>query len=481
MSQTDPVSPQQTNTTPLHMIDIIRRKRDGAALSAREIGFVVAGAADESIPEDQLAAWLMAAWIRGLALEETRALTLAMRDSGEKFSPARLGRKAVDKHSSGGVGDKTSFLVAPLAAACGVAVPMISGRALGHTGGTLDKLESIPGYRTALTLKEFEAVIQKCGVSIVGQTPKLVPADRVLYALRDRTGTVENPGLICASILSKKLAAGLDGLVLDVKTGSGAFLRKREDTEFLAALMVATAEAAGTRTVALLTDMGQPLGRAAGNWIELVECVELMRGHRPAYSDDVRELSLILAGWMIHLGGKAATAQAGYTLAEAALADGAALAAFMKMVDAQGGDVSVFDDPAGFHKPGATKVLDAWESGFVAEMDTTALGWAVQRTGAGREKAGQPGAPGDRSTSPGLEPVDPHAGILFHARRGAHMEKGEPLATIFATTTAQLVEPEEILRKAIQFSKSPPHAVVPLVSRIFTQENAENYLRDVVR
>ena len=218
----------------------------------------------------------------------------------------------MDKHSSGGVGDKTSFLVAPLAAACGVAVPMISGRALGHTGGTLDKLEAIPGYRTALTLAEFEAVIKKCGASIIGQTDQLAPADRKLYALRDRTGTVENPGLICASILSKKLAAGLDGLVLDVKTGSGAFLRKVEDAEFLAALMVATAEAAGTQTVALLTDMSQPLGRAAGNWIELVECVELLRGERPAWSEDLRELSLILAGWMIHLGGKAESAEDGY-------------------------------------------------------------------------------------------------------------------------------------------------------------------------
>ena len=202
----------------------------------------------------------MAAWIRGLSQDETRALTLAMRNSGEKFDPARLGKAAVDKHSTGGVGDKTSFLVAPLAAACGVAVPMISGRALGHTGGTLDKLESIPGYRTALSLAEFEAVLRRCGASIVGQTPRLVPADRVLYALRDRTGTVESAGLICASILSKKLAAGLDALVLDVKTGSGSFLPRRKDSEYLAALMVATAEAAGTRTVALMTDMGQPLG-----------------------------------------------------------------------------------------------------------------------------------------------------------------------------------------------------------------------------
>src|SRR5208283_4110492 len=253
---------------------------------------------------------------------------VAMLDSREKFSPARLGKVAVDKHSTGGVGDKTSYLVAPIAAACGLAVPMISGRALGHTGGTLDKLESIPGYRTALALSEFETVLLKCGASIVSQTPSLVPADRVLYALRDRTGTVENPGLICASILSKKLAAGLDALVLDVKTGSGAFLRKLEDSEYVAALMVATAEAAGTRTVALLTDMGQPLGRTAGNWIELMESVDLLRGKRPAESEDLRELSLILAGWMIHLGDQAATPEAGRILAEAALEDSSALAVF---------------------------------------------------------------------------------------------------------------------------------------------------------
>ena len=452
--------------TPLHIIDLIRKKRDGGALDAREIGFLVSGAADESIPLEQLSAWLMAAWLRGLSLDETRALTLAMRDSGDKFSPRRLGKVAVDKHSTGGVGDKTSFLIAPLAAACGLAVPMISGRALGHTGGTLDKFESIPGYRTALTLSEFETVLTQCGASIVSQTPTLVPADRVLYALRDRTGTVESPGLICASILSKKLAAGLDALVLDVKTGSGAFLRKPEDSEYLAALMVATAEAAGTRTVALMTDMGQPLGRTAGNWIEVAESVELLRGERPAASEDLRELSLILAGWMIHLGGKADTPGKGYQLAESALVDGSALAKFFKMIEAQGGDLSVFDDLAASHKPGATQVLAAWETGFIAEMDTTDLGWAVQRLGAGREKAGQP--------------VDPHAGIEFHARRGAHIQKGEPLATLYATTPAQLAEPAAILRRAIRFSCSAP-APVPLVSRVFTREDAEDYLRDAVK
>ena len=452
--------------TPLHTIDILRKTRDGVALDAREIGFLVTGAANGSIPLEQLSAWLMAAWLRSLSLDETRALTLAMRDSGEKFSPARLGKVAVDKHSTGGVGDKTSFLVAPIAAACGLAVPMISGRALGHSGGTLDKLEAIPGYRTALTLQEFEAVLLRCGASIVSQTPALVPADRVLYALRDRTATVESPGLICASILSKKLAAGLNALVLDVKTGSGAFLRKMEDTEYLASLMVTTAEAAGTSTVALLTDMSQPLGHAAGNWIELVESVELLRGKKPAESEDLRELSLILAGWMIHLSGKAATSLAGRQLAEAAVEDGSALAVFFKMIEAQGGDISVFDTDAAFHKPGATQVLNAWESGYISTMDTTMLGWAVQRTGAGREKAG--------------EPVDPHAGIDFNARCGARVEKGQPIATLYATSSELLPEPIALLKEAINLSTTPPSAV-PLVSRIFTRETAEEYLRDAVR
>jgi pyrimidine-nucleoside phosphorylase len=442
------------------MIDLIRKKRDRGALSEEEIRFLVRGAAGESIPLEQLSAWLMAAWLNGLELDEIRALTVAMRDSGAKFDSSRLGKRTVDKHSTGGVGDKTSFLVAPMAAACGVAVPMISGRALGHTGGTLDKLEAIPGYRTALTLEEFEAVVRECGVSIVSQTPALVPADRVLYALRDRTGTVESPGLICASILSKKLAAGLNALVLDVKTGSGAFLRKREDAEYLAALMVATAEAAGTRTVALMTDMGQPLGATAGNWIELVESVDLLRGKRPAESEDLRELSLILAGWMIHLGGKAETPEAGYELAEGSIADGTAVSAFFKMVEAQGGEASVFDRPD-FHKPGATQVVEAWESGYISAIDTTMLGWAVQRLGAGREKAG--------------EPVDPHAGIRFHARRGAFVEKGQPLATLYATSDDKLAEPIALLKKAIVFADTEPEAV-PLVGRIFTLEEANAYL-----
>jgi pyrimidine-nucleoside phosphorylase len=446
-----------------HTVDLIRKKRDGGSLSADEIAFLVRGAANDSIPVEQLAAWLMASWIQRLTLDEIRGLTLAMRDSGETFSPARLGKTAVDKHSTGGVGDKTSFLVAPIAAACGLAVPMISGRALGHTGGTLDKLESIPGYRTALSLAEFETVLEQCGASIVSQTPSLVPADRILYSLRDRTGTVENAGLICSSILSKKLAAGLDALVLDVKTGSGSFLRSPQECEFLGALMVATAEAAGTRTVALLTDMGQPLGSAAGNWIELMECHTLLRGEQPVESEDLRQLSVILAGWMIHLGGKAETPHSGRMMAEAALLDGSALAVFLKMIAAHGGDIGSFEDPQAFHQPGATRTFHAHQSGFIESMDTMEIGWAVQRTGAGREVAGAP--------------VDPHAGIVFHARRGAQVTEGHVIATIYATSPEHLAEPVARLRSAIRIGDSAP-APVPLVNRTFNRESAQAYLAE---
>jgi pyrimidine-nucleoside phosphorylase len=309
-------------------------------------------------------------------------------------------------------------------------------------------------------------VLARCGAAIVSQTPALVPADRLLYALRDRTGTVESPGLICASILSKKLAAGLNALVLDVKTGSGAFLRNREDAEYLAALMVITAEAAGTRTVALMTDMGQPLGQMAGNWIELAECVQLLRGERPAASEDLRELSLRLAGWMITLGARARTPEQGYAMAETALGDGSALKVFLEMVAAQGGDISVFDDMQAFHKPGATHVVDAAKTGYVAEMDTTALGWAVQRLGAGREKAG--------------EAVDPHAGIVFHARRGAKIKQGQPLATLYATKPEMLPEALERVNRAIVISDTAPESV-PLVSRVFALETAEEYLKNTTR
>src|ERR1700729_1576692 len=306
----------------MHVVELIIKKRDGGALTDAEIAFLVAGAATNSIPEYQLAAWLMAVCWRGLNPGELHSLTTHMRFSGRVLNFTGLHGVKVDKHSTGGVGDKPSFLVAPIVAAAGLYVPMISGRALGHTGGTLDKLESIPGYRTHLQEEEIRAVLSACGLSIVGQTEWLVPADRTLYSLRDRTGTVENPFLICASIMSKKLAAGLDALVLDVKTGSGAFLKQEAEAIHLAELMVATGNSAGTRTAALITDMNQPLGRMAGNAVEIVESVEVLRNQRHPLTEDLRRLSLELGGWMIFLGGKVRTPEEGAELAEDLLTGG---------------------------------------------------------------------------------------------------------------------------------------------------------------
>jgi pyrimidine-nucleoside phosphorylase len=448
----------------LHAVDLIRKKRDGEALSPDEIRFLVEGAARETIPEEQLAAWLMAVFLRGLSLAELDTLTTAMRYSGEVLDQTGLGRKTVDKHSTGGVGDKTSFLVAPMVAATGLADPMISGRALGHTGGTLDKLESIPGYRTGLSLAEMRKVLERCGASIVGQTKDLVPADRKLYSLRDRTATVENPYLICASIMSKKLAAGLDALVIDVKTGSGAFLRNEEDARYLAALMVETGERAGTRTVAVLTDMSQPLGRMAGNWVEIAESMELLRGGRDPLSENLREVSLILAGWMIYLGGKARSAEAGRDLAEEKLKDGSALKIFRAMVEAQGGDVLALDAGMAFHQPRFRRDVRATRSGYFVSADCTKMGWGVQRLGAGRERAG--------------EPVEAHAGLEMHVKLGATIEAGQVLATMFAEDEGRFAEPEHLLMEALTIGDEATPAP-PLVKEIISADNKDSYLKKV--
>ncbi len=441
----------------MYFIELIRKKRDGGELTSREINYLVNCAARQSIPEGQLASWLMAAFLRGLTLRELDDLTTAMRFSGEVFEHIGLHRVAVDKHSTGGVGDKTSFLVAPIAAAAGLAVPMISGRALGHTGGTLDKLESIPGYRTQLSLVEARRVIDTCGATMIGQTRDLVPADRVLYDLRDRTGTVESPWLICASIMSKKLAESLGGLVLDVKTGSGAFLTDPAAARYLATLMVETGERAGTRTTALLTSMDQPLGRFAGNWVEIMESVELLRNRRHLLSEDLRELSLILAGWMIYLGGKAANAEQGRELAEQKLLDGSALDIFLRMVEAQGGDVRPLADPASFHTPKFRRGFPAVRSGFVQKMDCAKVGWAVQRLGAGRERAG--------------EPVAAHAGLEMHAKLGSRVEAGQPLCTLFSDDELLFAGPERLLAESIEIGDEAPE-IPALVGEIITRETA---------
>jgi pyrimidine-nucleoside phosphorylase len=445
----------ETNPGSLHTIDIVLRKRDGHALTREQIAHMAHGAADGSIDDAQLSAFLMATFLRGMEPDEVQALTDAMRRSGRQLDlrkPAKGGapQTTVDKHSTGGVGDKTSFLVAPIAAAAGLRVPMLSGRALGHTGGTLDKLETIPGYRTTLSAEEMQAVVDQVGCTMVGQSADLVPADRRLYALRDHIGAVESPYLLCTSIMSKKLAEGLDALVLDVKTGSGASLKNLEAARFLARLMVETGEAAGTRTTALLTDMSQPLGRFAGNSVEVLEALALLRGDRHGLSEDLRELSLTLAGWMLSLGGVAATPQQGRTRAEALLTDGSAVKRFEEMVALQGGDLAALQ-----HAPAHAREVRAARSGYLFTMDTAAIGWAVQRLGAGRQQAGAA--------------VSAHAGMEFHAKPGAEVRQGELLCTMFADDAARLTEPERMVLDAIEITDAPPRAI-PLVHEVLTRD-----------
>jgi len=388
-----------------------------------------------------------------------------MRFSGEVAYTEALNTFAIDKHSTGGVGDKTSLLIAPILAAAGLAhptsegvpgivVPMISGRSLGHTGGTLDKLETIPGFNTQLSFPEMRDVLKQCGAALIGQTPKIVPADRILYALRDHTGTVESPFLITASIMSKKLAEGLNALVLDVKVGSGAFMPTYEKSRLLAELMVETGEASGTNTVALLTTMDEPLGRFSGNWVEVWECVDIMKQHRHPMSADLIDLSNILSGWMLHLAGHATTPEEGAKLSDEILRSGEAYRAWLKIIEAQGGDTSLFEDPAAHHKPTSTRTLTAPTAGYLAAMDCKQVGWAVQRLGAGRAK------PGDH--------VSAHAGIEMHAKLGDKLEADQPLITLFAEDSELLNEPEAMLRETLQITQTPPK-LQPLIREVITK------------
>jgi len=440
----------------IHPIDIIRHKRDGEVLTDAEIQFFVRAVVEKTVSDAQIAAFLMAVFQRGLNRAELATLTTAMRFSGETFDSSILNAFTVDKHSTGGVGDKTSLLIAPIVAAAGLKVPMISGRSLGHTGGTLDKLETIPGFRTQLSLAEFGQVIAQCGAGMVGQTPALVPADRILYALRDHTATVESPNLICASTMSKKLASGLNALVLDVKTGSGAFMERYEDARHLASLMVSTGEAAGTSTVALLTAMDEPLGRFSGNWVEVWECVDILKGIRHPMSRDLIELTNLLSGWMLYLGGKAETPESGEELSDSLLQSGAAWNTWLALVALQGGDTTVFADPAAFHHPAASRTLTSTTAGYLASTDCRAIGWAVQRLGAGRTR------PGD--------PVSAHAGIEMHCRIGDRIEIGQPLVTLFTEDPNLLAEPADMIQQALLIAPIAP-AFCHIVREVLTKDS----------
>jgi pyrimidine-nucleoside phosphorylase len=442
------VSQPSASQSPFRVIDLIRKKRDGGALSAAEIEYLVAGCTDGSIPDYQMSAWLMAVVLRGMTREETAALTHAMLHSGEVLDLSSLPAMKVDKHSTGGVGDKTSLVLAPLVAAGGLYVPMISGRGLGHTGGTLDKLESIPGFRVGLAVPEFHRVLKACGCSMIGQTEKIAPADRKLYALRDVTGTVESPYLICASIMSKKLAEGTDGLVLDVKTGSGAFMKKEDDAVFLAELMVETGERMGKRMVALITDMNQPLGRMVGNALEVQECIEVLHGGGPA---DLRDLCLQLAAWMFYLGGASQTVTHGKQLAGEIIASGKAFERFRQMVELQGGDISTIDDPT--RLPGADHRVDvpSPKAGYVTAIACEQVGTACVILGGGRERK--------------EDSVDPSVGVEVHKKLGDKVSAGEALCTIYCHSDQQAARAKTLLAESYQIAGAAPAHKPSLVHR----------------
>ncbi len=434
----------------MRAVDLIRKKRDSGEHSRDEIEFLISGYTRGEIPDYQMAAWLMSAWIRGLSRAETTALTQAMLHSGEVLDLSSLTGKKVDKHSTGGVGDKTSLILAPIVAAGGLIVPMLSGRGLGHTGGTLDKLESIPGFNTNLSLKDFRRVLGECGMALIGQTAEIAPADKKIYALRDATSTVENTGLICASIMSKKLAEGLDALVLDVKTGSGAFMKREEDAVGLAEVMVDAGKSMGKKMVALITDMDQPLGRAAGHANEIVECIEVLNGKGPA---DLRDLSVELSAWMFYLGEKTKSVEEGRKLAERMISSGEAREKFKQCIRLQGGDERVIDEPDLLPNAASHTHVKSSASGTIVATNCEQFGIALAMLGGGRETKE------DR--------IDHAVGLEFHKRIGDRVEKGEPLATIHYNSDAKLAEAKRMVAESFEIdADSGGQAPRPLIRQI---------------
>jgi pyrimidine-nucleoside phosphorylase len=430
-------------------VDIILKKRNGFELAREEIDLLVSGYTNGEIPDYQVSAWLMAVVLRGMTRAELAALTEVMLKSGKVLDLSALPGRKVDKHSTGGVGDKTSLVLAPVAAAGGLLVPMISGRGLGHTGGTLDKLESIPGFNVNLSLADFQRVLGSCGCAMIGQTAEIAPADKKLYALRDVTGTVDSPYLICASIMSKKLAEGIDALVLDVKTGSGAFMKKEEDAAYLANLMVETGKRMGTRTVALITDMDQPLGRAVGNALEVAECIEVLRGSGPA---DLHRLCVELCGWMFFLGRCTASVDEGKRFAEELIADGRGLEKFREIIGLQGGDPRVIDDPNRLPQSRHKMDLASSQAGVVAQIACEQVGIAGILLGGGRERK--------------EDSVDPAVGMVLHKKVGEAVAQGEALLTVHYNSDARLPEARALLAQAYCVMKDAGPVSRPLVRQV---------------
>jgi len=425
----------------MRAVDIIMSKRDGRALTRDEIRFFVDGVTKGNLPDYQASALLMAILIRGMDAEETAALTEAMVSSGIRVNLGDIPGTKVDKHSTGGVGDKTSLVLAPLAAACGVPVPMMSGRGLGHTGGTLDKLEAIPGFRVDLSLEEMKAALARTGCAMIGQTAQIAPADKKLYALRDVTGTVESIPLISASIMSKKIAEGIDALVLDVKTGSGAFMKTEADSRRLAESLVAIGNASGVKTEAIITAMDAPLGRAVGNALEVIECLDVLKGGGP---QDLVDVSVELAARMLVLGKVADDIAGAETQVRNAIASGAGLERFRQIIEAQGGDPKVVDDYKRLPRVDNRHRVTASRAGFVTALDAELVGRASVALGAGRDRV--------------EDPVDPAVGILVAAKPGDRVIAGDTVLELHYRDRGRLETAAALAARAIVIGDQPPPA-----------------------
>jgi pyrimidine-nucleoside phosphorylase len=397
----------------MNPVELIRKKRNGAALARAELEEFISAYVTGSVPDYQMSAFLMAVYFRGMTADETVVFTDVMLHSGSVVDLSSVPGIKVDKHSTGGVGDKVSLVLAPMVAACGVPVPMISGRGLGHTGGTLDKLESIPGFRTNLTIEEYRRIVRDIGLVLIGQTDHIAPADKKMYALRDVTATVECIPLIAGSIMSKKLAEGIDALVLDVKTGNGAFMKSYEDSVALARSLVSIGNSMGKTTVGFVTDMNQPLGFAIGNWLEVVEAVECLKGKNIA---DLMEVTYVLGGAMVHLGGKAASIEEGMKMCRSAIWNGKAYGKFLEVVSQQGGDVTFIERVESYPRSKHTAEVKSGVGGYVTGFETMLIGVLATELGAGRQRLD--------------DTIDPKAGIILRKKRGDTVEKDETLAVI---------------------------------------------------
>jgi pyrimidine-nucleoside phosphorylase len=411
--------------------------------------FLVNGYVRGTIPDYQMSAFLMAVYFRGMDFEETTQLTEIMLNSGKVLDLTSIPGVKVDKHSTGGVGDKISLILAPLVAACGVPVPMISGRGLGHTGGTLDKLESIPGFRTNLSLDEYRKQISEIGVVMIGQTDDLAPADRRMYALRDVTATVESIPLIAASIMSKKLAEGADGLVFDVKTGRGAFMEKYDDAVELAKTLVTIGSKSGKKALSFVTDMSQPLGHAVGNWVEVAEAIECLHGQGP---DDLIELTCTLAGAMLKLGGKADTIRQGVEESKKTLASGRAFEKFLQLVGMQGGDTKYIENPEQFPHPKYNLDIVSSSEGYIESINALEIGLACIELGAGRKKI--------------RDKVEPNAGLIFKKKVGDAVKQGEQVASIFAGKRDGVSSAKSRIEGGVKYSAMKPEVRPLILSKV---------------